>query len=174
MQSGSIPLEVHWNLPWEKKIRLDETSDAFFLFLSRQHVSSSVEFLFTLLQTISIIFFNKRGKFCSEFFCCWCGRPVPTIITAESSSSTCRFMALPSNWNSQCHQFSVSSQPSWPPCSRWADHWQEIQFSSWPSAAGKVHNIHARMRYEATLKFCLYDWTCEVTKYESKFSSCGR
>ncbi|KAM6252301.1 transcription cofactor vestigial-like protein 1 isoform 3-T5 [Spheniscus humboldti] len=42
------------------------------------------------------------------------------------------------------------------------------------SAAGKVPNIHARMYHEATLKFCLYDWTCWVTKYKSKFSSWGR
>ncbi|OWK51970.1 Transcription cofactor vestigial-like protein 1 [Lonchura striata] len=39
---------------------------------------------------------------------------------------------------------------------------------------GKVLNIHARMHHEATLKFCLYDWTCEITKYESKFTSWGR
>ncbi|XP_076203067.1 transcription cofactor vestigial-like protein 1 isoform X5 [Aptenodytes patagonicus] len=39
---------------------------------------------------------------------------------------------------------------------------------------GKVPNIHARMYHEATLKFCLYDWTCWVTKYKSKFSSWGR
>ncbi|XP_071425689.1 transcription cofactor vestigial-like protein 1 isoform X6 [Pithys albifrons albifrons] len=39
---------------------------------------------------------------------------------------------------------------------------------------GKVPHIHARMYHEATLEFCLYDWTCQVTKYESKFSSWGR
>ncbi|XP_017597540.1 PREDICTED: transcription cofactor vestigial-like protein 1 isoform X3 [Corvus brachyrhynchos] len=95
-----------------------------------------------------------------------CYRPYPSSSATSMANSALNFSAA--GVVGQCQPSSLQSRPAQP-----ADLWPFPPIGT-PSVTRKMLSIHARMHHEATLKFCLFDWTCQVTKYESKFSSWGR